>query len=62
MSLVIRDLQPHQVQTPEPSPQGLMMTRKNCMTQVIKSLPTSLALVALTVRVSLIKSSFHHLV
>ena len=55
-NLLIRQIQPHEIQTQNPRPQRLMMTREICPGQIVKPFATGLALITLPLRLRVVVS------
>jgi hypothetical protein len=55
-NLVIREIEPHEIQTQDPDPQGLMMAGKDRVGQIVKASLAGLAQVALTLGLGIIAS------
>src|SRR4029453_1164085 len=60
-NLLIREIQPHKIQTQYPHFQRLMMSSKDGVGQVIKACVTVVTLIALTGRFRVIKGALDHL-
>ena len=60
-NLVVREVEPHEIQAQDPHPQGLMMAGKDRVRQIVKASLTGLAQGALTLRLSVVASLLRHL-
>ena len=53
-NVVVREVEPHEIQAQYPHPKGLMMTGKDRVRQIVKTSLTGLAQVALTLGLGVI--------
>ncbi len=59
-NLVIREVEPHEIQAQYPHPKGLMMTGKDRVRQIVKASLAGLTQVALTLGLGVVASLFSH--
>ena len=60
-NLVVREVESHEIQTQNPHPQGLMMTGKDRVGQIVKAWLTGLAQITLTCGLGIVAPLFCHL-
>ncbi len=60
-NLLVREVQAHKIEAENPNPQGLMMTRKDGVGQIVKASLTGCAQITLTLGLGVVTPLFRHL-